>query len=274
MIKVLMATYNGAAFLPVQLDSLFQQSFQDWSLLVHDDNSTDETATIIRHYAKRYPEKITFLDDKISYHSASANFAFLLEQSDTDYIMLCDQDDFWLPEKIGKSIAKIREMETMHGADTPLLVFSDMRVVDRELNVLHESFWRYQKLDPQIAHDWERLLAQNVITGCTIIINRAARDVSLPFGIETMMHDHWIGVNVAKHGRIGYIDEPTVLYRQHGSNVEGAHRYGWQYVVRKIKSLRTPLQKLYWSAHFFGVPFGRVLMHKIAINIKRLWGRA
>ncbi|MDD3769168.1 MAG: glycosyltransferase family 2 protein [Sulfuricurvum sp.] len=273
IINIIISSYDGEAYLRDQLASLFAQSVQDFTVLIRDDGSADNTLAIIAEYQMLYPNRIRLVSGSSENLGSRKSFMKLLEHADAPYIMLCDQDDVWGSDKIEVSLTKIREMEKNHGADKPLLVFTDMRVVDGELNVIHESFWKYQKLDPEIAHDWKKLLAQNVITGCTMIMNRAAREVSLPFAVPTMMHDHWIGVNVAKYGKVGYLDAPTVLYRQHGANVEGAHRYGWSYVLQKLKNIDESIRKLYRSAVHFDVSFVLLLIYKFTINIERILKR-
>lgn len=270
-IIILLSTYNGSQYLPELLASLEVQSNQNWKLLVRDDGSTDKTIQIIESFQLHYPNKIRLIRDHGANLGCSKSFMKLLEYADSEYIMFCDQDDVWLSDKIEKSLAKIQELEYYYDSDTPLLVFTDMKIADRDLNIIHDSFWHYQRLDSDITKDWKKLLAQNVITGCTIIMNQAAKKVSLPFALEEMLHDHWIGVNVAKYGKIDYIDAPTLLYRQHCANVEGAHSFTYLYIIQKIKNIKIPIKKLYQSASFFKeVSFIELLAYKLKINIERL----
>lgn len=271
MIDILLATYNGEKFLEEQLNSIFNQSFQDFTLLIRDDGSTDSTMSILQNYQQKHPHQVTFITDKLGNLGSSKSFLVLLENSTNDYIMLCDQDDIWEKNKIALIMTKMDELEQVYHSITPLLVFSDMIVVDKNLNILNASFWKLQKLNPDIAFDWKKLLAQNVITGCTIMINRAAKRVSFPYVFEEMQHDHWIGVNVAKYGQIDYIQTPTLLYRQHDSNVEGAHNFGWYYVGKKIKTISQNIKKLYKSAFVFhDVSFLTLLWYKLHLNFERL----
>ena len=110
-IDILLATYNGEKYLAQQLDSILNQSYQDFIIRIHDDNSIDGTIDIIKKYQMRYPEKIKYLDDNISTGSAKNNFEYLLNKSDAQYIMFSDQDDIWLQNKIELSIEKIINIE-------------------------------------------------------------------------------------------------------------------------------------------------------------------
>lgn len=272
MITICLATYNGEKYVEQQLESLLSQTFEDFKILVRDDGSDDKTQELLKKYAKKYPDKIEVMQDTQGRLGSAQSFMRILEQVQTSYVMFCDQDDVWIKNKIEVTLKKMHELEKSYSFDVPLLVFTDMKVVDRELNILNESFWNYQKLDPNIAYDWKKLLAQNVIAGCTIMINLPAKKVSLPYKFDEMFHDHWLGVQVAKHGKIAYIDTPTLLYRQHDTNVDGAHCFGWSYVVYKLKTILSPLKKLYQSSVVFSeISFFELLMYKLKINIQRIF---
>lgn len=271
MINILLATYNGEKYLKEQFDSLFTQTYQDFKILVRDDGSNDKTIEIIKEYEIKYPNKFELIEDDLGNLGSSKSFMKLLEHSDNDYLMFCDQDDVWLPNKIETSLQKLKELEKEHGKDIPLLVFTDLQVVDVNLNILEKSFWSYQKLIPNISKDWKKLLAQNVITGCTIIMNKKAKEVSLPFTLKIMIHDQWIGVNVSKYGKIGYINEQTIFYRQHGKNVAGAHNYGFKYLKNKIQDIKNIINyQVKASKYFVEISMIQLMALKIIINIKRL----
>jgi hypothetical protein len=198
------------------------------------------------------------------------SFMQLLKQSeDSEYIMFCDQDDIWSPNKVELSLDKIRILEGREG-DIPLLVFTDLSVVNNQLDIIQKSFWEYQKLNPEYSVYWKEILAQNVITGCTIIMNKRATEVSLPFELPHMIHDQWIGANVAKYGIIDYLPIQTILYRQHGANVAGAHRFGFQYILQKLLKVNTVISQLKTTAQYFEeVTVMELLYYKCKINLKR-----
>ena len=221
-IDILLATYNGAAFLDEQLDSIAAQTHQDWRLIARDDGSSDRTPEILDAFRTRHPDQVVVLADGEGNLGLVQNFSRLMAHSDAPYAAFCDQDDVWIPEKLELSLAKMRELEREHGAEVPLLVFTDLMVVDQDLKVIHDSFWRYSNLRPDRSNSLNRLLFQNVVTGCTALMNRALMGRSKPVPAEAGVHDWWVALVAAAFGVSGYIAQPTVRYRQHGQNLLGA----------------------------------------------------
>lgn len=232
-IDILLATYNGAAFLEEQIGSILQQSHRNWRLLVRDDGSTDRTPEIIRQAADDHPEKIVLISDDAGNLGCNGNFNRLMELSTADYVAFCDQDDVWLEEKLSLSMRRMRALEGDHGAEVPLLVHTDLCTVDESLRVIGPSFWRYQGLRPANANQFGRLLIYNVVTGCSMLINRALKDRALPVPAEAKVHDWWIALVAAAFGVAGDVATPTALYRQHDRNTTGAQAFaGWKFLIR------------------------------------------
>ncbi|RTZ43158.1 glycosyltransferase family 2 protein [Candidimonas sp. SYP-B2681] len=235
LVEILMATYNGEAHIAEQLDSLIAQSYANWKVLVHDDGSTDATVRIVAAYASRYPERIIVLDDGHRCGGAKSNFAHLMAMSSADYIFFCDQDDVWLSSKVADSVKTILAAEAVHRRETPLAVFTDLTVVDAKLNVLADSMWEFQRIKPELADSVNTLAVRNCMTGCTMLMNRAAVGACLPIPAYAVMHDWWCGLKILQaRGRLIAMKSPLVLYRQHGSNVVGARRWGPALIARKL----------------------------------------
>ena len=131
---ILLATYNGEKFLREQLDSLLQQTYSDWTLYIHDDGSTDSTKEIIKEYEQKY-ENITMLRYP-SQKGAKNNFMSLLERVEANYYLFCDQDDVWRKDKVEKEMARMMVLEKDFPGK-PVLVFSDLYVVDINLNITY-----------------------------------------------------------------------------------------------------------------------------------------
>lgn len=230
-IEILMATYNGEKYIKEQIESLLNQTYINWSLLIRDDGSSDGTVKIIEDYEKKYSEKIKILKDNKGSLRAKDNFLELLRNSKEDYIMFCDQDDVWLPNKIEITLKKMLEIE-----DGPTLIHTDLKVVDKSLNTIADSFWKFQNLNPnRKTHNY--LIVQNNITGCTMMINRKLVNLSKGDFPNGTMHDWIIGIIASLKGRIDYIVEPTILYRQHGKNDVGAKGY-FSTIKNNIKKLK------------------------------------
>lgn len=235
-VQILLATYNGAAFLAEQLGSLVAQTHRNWRLLAGDDGSRDSTPEILRAWAAG-DERIALALPHPPFHSARDNFLYLMRQAaGAPYTMFCDQDDVWMPDKIGRALAKMLAAEAAWGRETPLLVFTDLQPVDRALTPLHPSLMTYQKLDPRRVA-FRQLLVQNVVTGCTMMINGALcrKALALQDAANVVMHDWWLALVAARFGRLVYDEGATVLYRQHENNAVGARdARGPGAVVRRV----------------------------------------
>lgn len=231
-IDILLATYNGEQYLAEQMDSILGQTERSWRLIIRDDGSTDGTLGILHRYAAQYPDKIVVVENPMRRLGALGNFSALMEVSDADYTMFCDQDDVWLPDKIRVSLDALRSLERQFRTSTPLLVHTDLSVVGPHLEVLHPSVWKYQVFDPVRGRALNRMLVQNPVTGCAIMINRALRELAVPVPSEARMHDWWLALVAAAFGKIDSVCMPAVLYRQHGKNWAGAKPWNFLEVVR------------------------------------------
>lgn len=161
-ITILMATYNGEKYLSEQLDSILEQSYPNWRLLISDDCSTDGTPLLLLEYQRRFTDKITILPNECRFGSAKGNFLHLMKQSTPGYAMFCDQDDIWHRDKIEKTLEVMKQMETEATQDYPLLVFTDLCVVSADLQPIADSFMRFSGLDGNRTA-LHQLLIQNVV---------------------------------------------------------------------------------------------------------------
>lgn len=239
-VEILLATYNGERFLRQQLDSLLDQTWENWHLTVSDDFSTDKTVRILETYIADYPDRITRVIPPKRFGNARDHFFWLMRQCGAEYILFCDQDDVWYPEKIGKTVSLLKNGAALYGNVMPLLAFTDQRVVRQDLSVIAESMMRYQGIDPA-ATDYRQLLFQNVVTGCTMGINQSLAQLArnIPDSSEAVMHDWWLALTASRFGKILYLNECTMDYRQHDSNSVGAKnvRSVW-YLLYKLAHLR------------------------------------
>ncbi len=232
MMDILLATYNSARFIDETLDSILRQDNRNWRLLIRDGGSEDNTVDIIQSWQRRYPDKIGIVPSQ-GRTSARENFSELVSAGTAPYLMFCDHDDVWFSDKISKTFSAMQAAERHYGPDTPVLVFTDMQVVDERLSVLDASYFAYQRLNPGrilLRH----LLVQNIPCGCTMMINRKLADCCGRIPSEAVMHDHWLSLLAAAVGRIVYLPETTMKYRQHAQNIYGATRYGLDYLIKRI----------------------------------------
>lgn len=270
-INILLATYNGETYIKDQIESLLTQTHQDFIITIRDDGSIDRTVGIIKYYQSLYPNKIELINDTLGNLGNNLNFMKLLEYSQCKYIMFCDQDDIWLPKKIEITLSKMKQLENRYSANVPILIFTDLIVVDKNLQTISSSYWKYQKLLPDISSNWKKFLSQNVITGCTIMINQQTKTFVIPYNINTMAHDHWIGVNVAKYGKVWFLTNQTVIYRQHDKNVTGVYTFGWKYLSNKIVKIYSLVIFFHKTSRYFKeISIFELIYYKIHINLIRL----
>ncbi|MGA4533299.1 glycosyltransferase family 2 protein [Ectopseudomonas chengduensis] len=219
-VVILLSTYNGSRFLRPQVESLYNQSHAAIKIFVRDDGSFDDTLDILESSGLNVLPENENLGAKKSF-SALLNYAVL--NCDADYFMFCDQDDVWFCDKVKVTLSQLQAMESIYG-DIPLLVHTDLEVVDETLNVVSHSMWEYEYILPQ-KNKLSRLLVQNTVTGCTMMINRKLAEKCLFIPSEAIMHDWWIALAASYFGKIGYVKQSTIKYRQHARNTIGAKKF-------------------------------------------------
>jgi len=221
-VHIICAMLDGGPFVVEFLRSVQAQTHRAWRLWVRDDGSTDGSVGVVQELA-RDDDRITLLHIGGPKLGAAGAFGWLLERVPTDaaYVMCGDADDVWLPEKIEL------EMETMRAAERlspgPVLVHTDLVVADAELSVIHPSFWRYSRIEPEPV-SLRRIAIQNVTTGSTIMLNRELCELIGQTPPGARFQDWWYTLVAVAFGRVVALHEATVLYRQHGHNVVGARR--------------------------------------------------
>lgn len=221
---IILSTRDGAAFLEPQLESLRDQTATDWRLYVRDDGSRDDTVSVLRAWAAREP-RLRLLASAGGPLGAPASFGLLMRhvlEAGERHVFLCDQDDVWVPDKCARMLQAMRASEGRAGEGAPVLVHSDLRVVDDGLGEVHASFARQHGFPRE--REAPRLLLSNTVTGCAALANAALLRCALPMP-AVAMHDWWLAQCAAAFGEVVYLDEPTVLYRQHARNLVGAR--GW-----------------------------------------------
>ena len=230
-VLIFLATRNGELFINEQIESIVNQTFRDWVLLIRDDVSTDNILLLLKKWHARDP-RIRILDnlDEAS-GSALNNFSRLVSYRNkyqADYFCFCDQDDVWAADKLSKSLKALVKIEN-NGClkKLPALVHSDLEVVDRNLNTINRSFVTMMKLLPSSESMPARLLSRNEVTGCTLMCNKELLEVANPIPNDAIMHDWWLALVAAYTGRVRFLDETLVHYRQHSQNVVGAKSF-WQ----------------------------------------------
>ena len=243
-VEILLAAYNGERFLREQLDSLLAQTWEQWHLTVSDDGSTDGTPVILDEYAARYPDRVRRVRHEGRFGNARDHFFWMMKECGASYMMFCDQDDVWHPDKVEKTMQALLEAEEGAGADTPVLIFTDLTPVYENLYPIAPSLMKMQKQNPA-ATDYRNILFQNIVTGCTSAFNhplaKLAEQCTAPK--ETVMHDWWLALVAGRFGKTVYISESTMFYRQHNGNSVGAQAVDTlPYIFHKLSHM-TVFQK-------------------------------
>ncbi|MGG1514054.1 glycosyltransferase family 2 protein [Paenibacillus oryzisoli] len=235
-VDILLSTYNGEVYLLELLESLSSQTFSDWRLIVRDDGSNDHTLRILKQFEETSGHSVRIIDSAMNI-GPCRSFLELLSYSDASYVMFCDQDDVWLPNKIQCLLGIVTKWEENHSKDVPVLVHSDLSVVDSSLRIISPSFWRYQKINSK-RNQLHQLLVQNNVTGCSLLMNRKLADLTQTAEEGIIMHDWWVGIIASAFGVILYTDDKTVMYRQHDNNDTGAHLFfSFHYVLQNMIGL-------------------------------------
>ncbi len=262
-IAVLLAAYNGARYLPEQLVSLRTQDDPLFHVLMQDDGSHDDTMMTLLQLCAA-DGRFQMGAEQGKGYGAVGNFWSLLNQCQAPYIALCDQDDRWHTDRLSRCRQAMERAEKQYGEETPLLVHSDCSLIGAEGQPLHASFFDHQGWD-RSATGFRRLLVQNNVTGCTILMNAALKDLAIRYGdFEKMvMHDWFLALTAAAFGHVIMVDAPLVDYRQHGDNVQGASRQGQ--IQRGVKALskwqkgKARIQLTYDHAKNFAEMYGAIL---------------
>ncbi len=217
-LSVAMCTYNGGRFVAEQLRSILEQSRPVDEIVISDDGSTDATLEEVRKTLAAFPGQAPELrilgGERLG---IVRNFARAAGECTGDIIFLCDQDDVWLPSKVG-------EMAAVFERDPDaLLAWSDAHLVDGQLRDLGRSQFQMVRMTDDLRRSlegpsgFEALLRRNVVTGATVAFRRELLGIALPFA-DCWLHDEWLAILAASKGGLRLVEKPLVLYRQHGSN--------------------------------------------------------
>lgn len=226
-VNILLSTYNGEKYLPELLDSLVNQTYPHLKITIRDDGSTDNTIAIVEEFA-RARSGVTLIKGQ-NIGITRSFFTLLNEAEPCGYYAFCDQDDVWLPDKLERAVNAIDK----YPASTRVMYCSAYKLVDEKLKPIGKSCVK------DIKPGFGNALVENNATGCTIVLNRAAREKlvnKLPR--KALMHDWWMYIAISAFGEVIYDPTPSILYRQHTSNVLGVKANPFSRWVNRIRQYR------------------------------------
>ena len=243
-VSVAMCTYNGAAFLDAQLESILGQTRCPDEIIISDDGSTDATLEIANKFAAQYPSKIQIVKNHRP-RGSCGNFENAISIITGDIIFLADFDDVWFPEKVSTMLQSFAEKPEI------VLAYSDAVLTDRELNPTGTMFARRKAANLRKAPNLSELSRGVAFNGPMIAFHSRLKPFVIPISPLSMQwaHDHWIGFIAYAVGEIAVIDRPLVYYRRHGENeggdaeLDGGLRYQWRVVKKKHSSSKAYSEK-------------------------------
>jgi len=242
-VYVLLASYNGEEYIEQQIESIINQTFTSWKLIIRDDGSNDKTISIIKSLSMR-DKRIELIVDDDKNLGAFGNFYRLTEYAnqhyEPDYVLYSDQDDFWFNDKIEILLQTIKYYEDKE-IQKPILIHSNYQLADQNLNPIFKNNIRdnVDKMNKQST--FYNTIFQNNIYGCTTIVNKLLINKSLEEYVICENHDHWMALNALWDGAIFYLNKKLMLYRQHYANVTGSYLTRKPY-YKKIYSFYSELE--------------------------------
>lgn len=217
-VDILLTTYNTKIeYLKKQIDSILNQTYKNFTLIISDDCSPNEE---VREILKEYEQK----DKRIKLYFQEKNlgctksFEFLLKQSTAEYIAFSDHDDIWYSNKIEESLKAIKE-------ENVSLVYCDANQIDENDNILNESYLRYKNMPILKGKDFILPYSRHIAIGCSQMITKEVKEKMLPFTENTFAHD-WHSAYIASNiNGIYCIDKPLFGYRIHENNIFGGRSF-------------------------------------------------
>lgn len=240
-VSTALCTYNGAAYIGEQLDSILSQTRLPDEVVISDDGSTDDTLEIVRRLTSAEalsrscagPVAVRVLPAGGAGRGVTGNFERAIAATTGDIVLLSDQDDRWMPDRVARTLdVFVRE---------PLVqfVFGDARMVDAAGHDLGYTLFEaleFSAEERRLLHTdgaFAALLRRNVATGATAAFRRELGERAMPFPRE-WVHDEWLAIMASVGGRLGVIDAPVIDYRQHGANQIGMQRRGLRQKIDRV----------------------------------------
>lgn len=226
MISIALATYNGERYLRFQLDSIYNQTFTDFEVVVCDDCSTDSTVNILEEYSQQFGLKYYVNSERFGF---VRNFEKAIGLCKGEFIALCDQDDIWLPDKLAILSAEIKDYS---------LCCSDAFLMNSAGEIISNSVYSHSGIKFHKEEQFNYLIHGNFVMGCTMLFKKDLLGFILPFPADTTYHDWWISIVASLKDGIQFIDMPLIKYRTHGDNQSPtALKAKYNTLFRKIKEV-------------------------------------
>lgn len=241
---VVLCTYNGANYLPQQLNSILAQSVRVDEVIISDDASSDSTVEMLSAFAARARAMGIRVELLLRTENVGfvRNFSEALSLSAADLVFPCDQDDVWHERRVEVFL------ERFAADPSVMLLHGNAQLVDANGAALGETLvgalriHRAELALESTVMPLDALLVRNLVTGATAAVRRPVIEHGLPIAAG-WVHDEWLAVVAAVHGQIGFVTEPMVDYRQHGRNQIGAKRESFVQRLRRLELFAAPARQ-------------------------------
>lgn len=247
-ISIALCTYNGETYLREQLNSFLQQTLVPYEVVACDDSSSDATIEILEEFSRTAPFQVRIFRNERNL-GVIKNFSKAASLCTGEYVAFSDQDDIWLSDRLEACFNKMQIAEQEYGTDIPLLIHSDLYLMDSKNQMIASSYHKILGVRHVDAEPLKPLLVRNFVLGCTCLCNKVLIKESLPFPDVIVNHDGWCAFIAASRGKILFIPEPKVLYRHHGSNVTAwSKSFSYkEYILSLITRKLTPDRDIFMS---------------------------
>lgn len=210
-VDIVLALYNGEKFLKEQLNSLYNQTYKNFNLIIIDDSSQDRSSLIIEEFQKKY-NNIRYVRNDINMGHVKS-FEKGLQLSTNNFIAFCDQDDIWEKNKLELQVNILKNYKNI-----PALVHSDLSMINENGDTIGDSYFKFRNYILSEKKELNKIISQNGIMGNTLMINKQLKELVLPFPRDVIVHDYWIAVINEIFGKRITLKNKLVRYRIHDSN--------------------------------------------------------
>lgn len=228
-VRILLSTYNGEKYFREQLESLVNQTYPHIEIYIRDDGSTDGTNAIARLYASQYNNIKVFQEQNIGVINSFFSLLRYNASEEVHFFAFCDQDDIWKPEKVERAVQQIKSAKDH--IIKPILYCSGYTLFNEKTQ--SQIDYTISPVRPSFSN----AIVENIATGCTVVLNRAARDLLiLKKPQKALMHDAWCYLVISAFGSVIYDPYHSLYYRQHDNNTIGSAMNFREKWYRKIQN--------------------------------------
>lgn len=223
LVSIAMCTYNGSKFIKEQLDSILEQSYNNFELIIVDDMSKDDTVDIINKYMQK--------DTRIKFFQNQKNLGFLknfekaISFCSGEYIALADQDDIWKKNKLEVFLQEIKDN---------ILIYSDAILIDENSKKLNKEFIRPESNLVKGKCN-KSFIFNNCVSGNTLMFKKELMSYILPIPKKIRFHDIWIAFVASTIGTITYTEKSYTYYRRYDGQITKHIEISYSSIVDKLK---------------------------------------